>query len=235
MKTFARLLAALLLVAGAAHADLRATSGLSSGGSFIQPILGPNSTCALPTYSWTADPALGLLNGTLGRMEFGSGGACRLSFGTTGVTSAAAGGLMWSSTADPLGTVDGGLGRNAAGIVEVNNGTACSTAANCADLVVRHYLTRGTAPSVGGAACGTTGSVAGTDSAMQITVGSGGAATTCAITFATAFTNPPICIAQNNTDRVSYSMVTTTGGLTITATAAFTAASIFHVQCTGRI
>lgn len=83
-------------------------------------------------------------------------------------------------------------------------------------------------------ACGTTPSITGSDSGMQITVGSGGVATTCAATFSSAFGAAPACVVQNNTDRVSYSVVTTTSVITITATAAFTAGSIFHVICVGR-
>lgn len=86
-------------------------------------------------------------------------------------------------------------------------------------------------PAMG--ACGTSPSIVGGDSAMRITVGSGGAATSCAATFNRTWTAAPACVAQNNTDRVAYSMVTTTTTLTITATAAFTAGSIFHVHCIG--
>lgn len=98
----------------------------------------------------------------------------------------------------------------------------------------RFNATTGSTPTIGGAACGTTPSISGKDSAMKITVGSGGAATTCAVSFGATWTNPPTCIAQNDTDRVSYSMVTTATALTITATAAITAASKFHVICMGQ-
>lgn len=94
------------------------------------------------------------------------------------------------------------------------------------------FVSSGGTPVMG--ACGTTPAVAGSDSGMQITVGSGGVATTCAVTFSSAFGAAPACVAQNNTDRVSYSVVTSTTVLTITATAAFTAGSIFHVVCIGR-
>lgn len=93
-------------------------------------------------------------------------------------------------------------------------------------------VSNGTAAVIG--ACGTSPSVSGSDSAMQITVGTGGAATSCAVTFSSTYTTPPVCVAQNNTDRVAYSMVTTATTATITATAAFTAGSIFHLICIGR-
>jgi hypothetical protein len=87
-------------------------------------------------------------------------------------------------------------------------------------------------PTIG--ACGTSPSVAGSDDAMVVTVGTGGVATSCAANFGTAYiTNPPVCIAQNNTDKVAYSIVTALGSVTISATAAFTAGSKFYVLCKG--
>lgn len=96
----------------------------------------------------------------------------------------------------------------------------------------RFNATVGTAPAIG--VCGTSPSLTGKDSAMKVTVGTGGVATTCSVTFGATWTNPPTCIAQNDTDRVSYSMVTTATALTITATAAITASSKFHVVCFGQ-
>lgn len=90
-------------------------------------------------------------------------------------------------------------------------------------------IATGTAPSMG--ACGTDPSVAGKDEAMLVTVGTGGAATSCAVTFGAAYTNAPTCVAQNDTDRVAYSIATTTTTVTVTAAAAFTASSKFHVLC----
>ncbi len=98
-----------------------------------------------------------------------------------------------------------------------------------------HALTvAGTAntPSMG--SCGTSPSVAGTDNAMLVTVGTGGSATSCAISFGSTWaTNAPNCVAQNDTDIVAYKIATTTGGVTISASAAFTASSKFHVLCMG--
>lgn len=96
----------------------------------------------------------------------------------------------------------------------------------------RYAATIGNLPTMG--ACGTSPLVAGKDSAMFVTVGTGGVATSCAVTFAVAWGNPPVCIAQNDTDRVAYSIVTTTTAVTVTAAAAFTASSNFHILCIGR-
>ena len=93
-----------------------------------------------------------------------------------------------------------------------------------------HMISTGTAPTMG--ACGTSPSIVGTDEAMVVTVGSGGSATTCAVTWATAATtNAPVCSVINDTDRVAYSTVETTTTITITATAAFTAGSKFKIRC----
>lgn len=99
------------------------------------------------------------------------------------------------------------------------------------NYIVGHI--HGPASGLAMGACGTNPSVVGGDTAMLITVGTGGAATTCAVTFALTWANAPVCIAQNNTDRVAYSMATDATTLTITATAAFTAGSKFHVHCIG--
>jgi hypothetical protein len=126
-------------------------------------------------------------------------------------------------------------GSNGGNPVMSTSGGDLNLTANGTQVTItggRHLTISGTVPTMG--ACGTSPSVVGNDGAMLITVGTGGTATSCAVTFNTAYvTNPPICIAQNNTDKVAYSMVTTTTTLTISAAAAFTASSKFHVHCTG--
>lgn len=88
-------------------------------------------------------------------------------------------------------------------------------------------------PTMG--ACGTLPSVAGTDNAMSVTVGTGGAATSCAVSFGSTWAgNTPVCVAQNDTDIVAYKVSTTTTGVTVTASAAFTASSKFQVLCIGQ-
>jgi len=89
-------------------------------------------------------------------------------------------------------------------------------------------------PTIG--ACGTSPSLSGTDNAALITVGTGGSATSCAMNFGSTWaTNAPVCIAQNDTDKVAYSISATTSAVTISAAAAITASSKFHVICFGRL
>jgi hypothetical protein len=146
----------------------------------------------------------------------------------TATTTNAFGGYFGGYTA-PAGTVTASTVLIAAAPTGATTNYALNVTGQ--SIVAGHLLAGGTAPSMG--ACGTSPSVAGADEAMLITVGTGGSATTCAVTFGTNFATAPICVAQNNTDRVAYSMVTTTSTLTITATAAFTASSKFHVLCRG--
>lgn len=99
---------------------------------------------------------------------------------------------------------------------------------------VGHVVFSGTAPSMG--ACGTTPSVVGNDMSMEITIGTGGVATSCAVTFANAWlTNAPQCIAESDTDIVAIKSVETTTTATFTVAAAFTASSKLEVLCFGRI
>jgi hypothetical protein len=89
-------------------------------------------------------------------------------------------------------------------------------------------------PTMG--SCGTSPSISGTDNVMLVTVGTGGSATSCTVTFGSTWTtNAPVCTAQNDTDKVAYSISTTTSAVTIAAAAAFTASSKFQVICVGRL
>lgn len=106
----------------------------------------------------------------------------------------------------------------------------CSGGVTTAPTYCNSFIAKGTVPTMG--ACGTSPTIVGTDDAFVVTVGTGGTATTCAVTFALASTtNPRVCSVINDTDRVAYSTVESTTAITITATAAFTASSKFKVRC----
>jgi hypothetical protein len=82
-------------------------------------------------------------------------------------------------------------------------------------------------------ACGTSPTVSGTDNNIKVVVGTGGTATSCAVTFGSVFATAPACVTVNDTDRVSYNVVTTVSTVTVTATAAITASSKLHILCFG--
>jgi hypothetical protein len=92
---------------------------------------------------------------------------------------------------------------------------------------------RAIVPTIG--TCGTSPSVAGTDTAMTVTVGTGGVATACGVTFSGAYTNAPACTAQSDTDVAALSVATTTTTLTVTKATAFTASSKLHIHCIGYV
>ena len=81
---------------------------------------------------------------------------------------------------------------------------------------------------------GTSPSITGTDSAFTVTIGTGGIATSVEVTFATAYANAPVAVAQSDTDIVAFKVAPLTNKVTITAVAAFTAGSNIDCICIGR-
>ena len=137
----------------------------------------------------------------------------------------------WASAGGASNAADTGVARNAAGVVGVNNGTACSAAAaNCRDAKSRHLLAAGTAPTVAGS-CGTSPSIAGRDTAMTITAGTV-APTSCTVTFGTAYANAPVCTANAQTTTTALNVATTTTTVIVSA-AALTVSEKIQVICIG--
>lgn len=94
-------------------------------------------------------------------------------------------------------------------------------------------LTKATAPTVT-ANCGATPTVTGTDQAFQLNVGTGGTATTCTVTFQTAWGFKPVCVVSDETNQVtSTTAVPSSATIVITASTAWTASSILDVICFG--
>jgi hypothetical protein len=125
-------------------------------------------------------------------------------------------GFSATTTADS-GTYDAGIARNAAGVVEINSGAACSTAANCRDLKLRSEIAAGTAPTLSG--CSFTTQL-GANMAGSFLSGTTG---TCTLTITFSGTTAPSgwrCSADDLTttaDRISQSAYTATS-CTITGT-----------------
>lgn len=95
-----------------------------------------------------------------------------------------------------------------------------------------HLVFSGTAPSIT-ANCGTSPSIAGNDIVGRITVGTGGTATNCTITFAAAYGTAPVCIVGDETTSLLLTGVSSTTTLSITAGTPLGAADKLVYQCEG--
>lgn len=95
-----------------------------------------------------------------------------------------------------------------------------------------HVLFTGTAPSIT-ANCGSSPSIAGNDSAGRLTVGTGGTAVNCTITFAKAWTNAPVCIAADENTSLVLTGISTTTTFSITAATPYSAADKLIYHCVG--
>ncbi|MGI9073466.1 MAG: hypothetical protein ACR2JB_19645 [Bryobacteraceae bacterium] len=80
--------------------------------------------------------------------------------------------------------------------------------------------------------CGTSPTIAGSDSAGTVVVGSG-TPTSCTIPFATAFANPPICTANDNSGFLVLKSSASTTALTLSAQSSFAGDSLSYI-CIGK-
>jgi len=94
-----------------------------------------------------------------------------------------------------------------------------------------HLIGKGTAPSV--SSCGTSPSVSGTDTVGRITVGTGGVATSCTLTFAASWSTAPVCTIADETTSLLVTPGPTTTTLVITAATAFGASDKLAYHCLG--
>lgn len=137
----------------------------------------------------------------------------------------------WTSSAvDATSAFDTALGRNAASVVEVNNGTL----GTFGDLRSRHLLGGGTAPAVTNTtanSCGTSAAtLVGSDIAGKVTVGAT-SGTSCTITFTTAFTNAPACSVSDESTAVLTRATSTVS--TVILAGIFTAGDVLAYHCLG--
>ena len=192
----------------------------------------------------STDPAFGPTSMTSGSgLWFGSGGSemtyvysngNNITFGNAYTKIRSDGVIGFNSTTNSQsGTADVGIARNAVGELGIDGGTQgsrCSTVANCRDLRLRHLMAGGTAPTVAGS-CGSSPTIAGGDTAMTITAGTG-SPTSCTVTFGTAFANAPVCTANAATTTTALNVATTTTTVIVSA-AALTASEKLQVICIG--
>lgn len=88
----------------------------------------------------------------------------------------------------------------------------------------------GTSPTVGGS-CGSSPAIAGKDSALKVTTGTG-SPTSCTVTFGTAWATAPVCNANAATTTTALNVTTTTTTVVVSAVA-LTASEVLHVVCVG--
>ena len=95
-----------------------------------------------------------------------------------------------------------------------------------------HYKGGGSAPSIT-SGFGSSPSIAGTDTAGRVTVGTGGVAATGTITFAVAFTTAPSCHANDESTQLPVFATATTTTLVIAASSPFSASDKLTYACVG--
>jgi hypothetical protein len=159
-------------------------------------------------------------------MAFFVGGVSSAAF-ANGVTVGSALGFGWSSTAAAGATQDTALFRTAAGVVEVNNGTA----GTFREIKARSAVFGGTAPTASGTCAVTTQT--GGNTAGTFTASGACAAGTYILTF--GFTAPTgwSCVASDQTTAADYTKVNQTASSTTTATFTATTANsdVINYHC----
>lgn len=158
-------------------------------------------------------------------------------FSTAGTALGGTKKIYWTAAANPTNSVSGDIAlvRNAAGVLEVDNGTS-GVFAQLITSTQTFYgpiVSSGTAPTV--SSCGSTpnGSVSGTNTAGVITLG-GGVVTSCTLNFANAgFLNPPVCVVSDNSTTVSSSNGTITSNSAVFNTSATLSGGLLYYICMG--
>lgn len=138
-------------------------------------------------------------------------GAKATTFSSTGITDNATGTLITLT---------------AAGNVGIGTGSPLATLS-----IAGHQEFHGNAPAV--SACGTSPSISGNDSVGRVAVGTT-PSTTCTLTFVGAWTNAPVCFAQDETSAVTMRVSTVSAtSVTFTASGTLTAADAISYHCVG--
>lgn len=135
------------------------------------------------------------------------------------------GGLPWEFFSS--GSGNGDIGGSKFGIRDLSQSGATSYR-----LVIDssgHIIYGGSAPAV--SACGTSPSVAGNDVTGRITVGTGGVATSCTLTFAHAFAHSAVCTIGDESTSLLLKGSASTTVLTITAATPFGASDKIVYNC----
>lgn len=189
---------------------------------------GSSSLVTTAIQSWGAGPGDANLRFTLdqGNNLLTSGNASVIGFSSS----------FQGSTSTLRTNTDTGMARNAAGVVEFNNGTV----GTYRDIKVRMFRVGQATPPTCSASCGTSPSVAGSDSAMIVTMGATGTpASPFTVSFNTTWAAAPSCIVQNALStmvvgKMPIAVQTSTTAITITTNGTAPATSDkYQIQCIG--
>lgn len=211
--------------AGAISQDLTVQSGPITSGFFSSGALNLRS---------------GLADDTSGSVVLGSGNANNVATGNATVfTGDVNGGVTGNvilqtgnaggGTRGKIKFIDGSQGTSNQLWTSTDTGGSGHWAAAGSVAFTSHLTTSGTAPTLG--ACGTSPSISGNDIAGKVTVGSGGIATSCTITFASVYATAPHCFINNQTTIVAVQAVPSTTTLVMNSTLAFTAGAVLDYHC----
>lgn len=126
------------------------------------------------------------------------------------------------------GLVDGGTAGSVHLYVNAGNGGTNELKLSGNNM---HIETASAAPAV--TSCGNTPSIVGNDNVGIATVGSGGVAASCTITFASTWTNAPSCVVIDDTTALLIKATASTTVLTVTQGVAFGAGDKLSYHCLG--
>lgn len=121
----------------------------------------------------------------------------------------------------------GDAGGGDSGSVIFRTGTATGTRGTI--QFNGHVKAAGSAPTI--SSCGSSPAIAGTDVAGRATVGTGGVATSCTITFNQAFATAPTCVVGDESTSLLLKGTASTTALVITAAAPFSASDLLVYHC----
>jgi hypothetical protein len=230
-------------------------AGNSSGGSSGQRNTAVGAKAMQGAAATTASRNATLGDSVLLAITSGNDNLAAGSTAGTKVTSGGSNVLLGSNTASQITTGSNNtvLGGNVAsttlatgsGNILIGTSNAVDTAAGGTsnflnignlvegDLSIGHFVLNGTAPTIGSGSsdCGTTPAIAGNDNVGLVTVGSSTNGSKCTITFHTAWTTAPVCVALNQTTGNLLRPTAATGTLTLNGT--LTAADKLSYMCKG--
>lgn len=217
----------------------------ASGDAFTMSPTGLNAQSTL-VYSWNGDTGfsrtgaaqIGVGNGTTGNTggtllasQFVASGNALWALDVNafaGLKLASGSGVSWSSTTNWFGTLDTGLTRDSAGVVDVGNGSAANKSGS---LNATNTTLTGTATAK--RVTGNTNSVPTNNACTGFALATGSSdlagkvtftsATSCNINFGSAFTNAPFCTVSPGSAASTVLVSTTTTVLSVTFGTANTA------------